>query len=122
MKKILIVEDEKDIAELLEAGLKRSGFEIITSPDGRDAIEKVKEGGPSLVILDIQLPYVSGLEVLQWIKINHPAILVIMATAKKEVDDIKNGYALKADYYVTKPYEVAEILKGIHVLFSLSGD
>ena len=122
MKKILIVEDEKDIAELLEAGLKRSGFEIITSVDGKDAMEKIKEHKPALVVLDVVLPYVSGWEVLRWIKTNYPATLVIMATAKKEVEDIKSGHALKADYYVTKPYEVNEILKGIHVLFSLSGE
>ncbi|MDD5194621.1 MAG: response regulator [Candidatus Omnitrophica bacterium] len=122
MKKILIVDDEKDIVELLQTGLKRSGFEIAVAFDGREALDKINEFKPDLVILDVAMPHKNGLEVLQWIKTNYPSMLTIMATAKKEVQDIKEGYALKADYYVTKPYALDEILKGIRVLLSLSSE
>jgi CheY-like chemotaxis protein len=116
MKRILIVEDEKEVLTLLRDNLTRHNFHIETAIDGKDAIEKVKTFIPDLVLLDIMLPELDGLEVLRWIKKNKPEILVILATAKKEVEDIKTGYSLEADYYITKPYSMEEIFKGINVL------
>lgn len=117
-KKILIVEDEKDTLSLLADSLKRFDFTIETSADGRDAIQKVQDFVPDLVVLDVVLPEVDGLEVLKWIKKNRPNVFVMLATGKKEIDDIKTGYSLEADYYVTKPYTIDEILKGINVALS----
>ncbi|MFH1876508.1 MAG: response regulator [Candidatus Omnitrophota bacterium] len=122
MKKILIVDDEKDIVELLEMGLRRHGFEVIVAYDGEEALMRIKEGKPDFVVLDIMLPKVSGLEVLRQVKTNTPEIFVVLATAKSEVEDIKDGYSFKADYYVTKPYAVDEIVKGIHLLSSLGAE
>ena len=122
MKKILIVDDEKDIVELLEIGLKRHGFTVRTASDGEDAIAQIKEQKPDFVVLDVVLPKMNGLEVLRGVKTNAPDVFVIMATAKSEVEDIKGGYSLKADYYITKPYAVDEIVKGIHVLSSLGSE
>jgi DNA-binding response OmpR family regulator len=116
MKRILIVEDEKEILVFLRENLIRSNFHIETAIDGKDAIEKVKTFIPDLVLLDIMLPGLNGLEVLKWIKKNKPEVFVILATAKKEVEDIKKGYSLEADYYITKPYDMEEIFKGINVL------
>jgi two-component system OmpR family response regulator len=73
---------------------------------------------PDLVVLDVMLPELDGLEVLKWIKENKPDIFVMLATGKKEIDDLKKGYSLEADYYVTKPYTIDEILKGINVILS----
>lgn len=116
MKRILIVEDEKDILAFLHQGLSRSDFNIETAMDGKNAIEKVKTFMPDLVLLDIILPELDGLEVLRWIKTNKPEVFVILATAKKEIEDMKRGYSLEADYYITKPYTMEEIFKGINVL------
>ncbi len=117
-KKILVVEDEKDTLVLLAEGLRRFNFKVETSVDGKDAIQKVKDFMPDLVVLDVMLPELDGLEVLKWIKENKPDIFVMLATGKKEIDDIKKGYSLEADYYVTKPYTIDEILKGINVILS----
>jgi two-component system OmpR family response regulator len=120
MKRILIVEDEKEILEFLKDSLMRLNFQIETAIDGREAIEKIKAFTPDLVILDIILPELDGLEVLKWIKKNNSDIFVILATAKKELEDIKKGYSLEADYYITKPYRFEDVLKGINVMLSLN--
>ncbi|MFA5008137.1 MAG: response regulator [Candidatus Omnitrophota bacterium] len=117
-KKILVVEDEKDTLFLLADNLRRFDFTVETSVDGKDAIQKVKDFMPDVVVLDIMLPELDGLEVLKWIKKNKPAVFVMLATGKKEIEDIKKGYSLEADYYVTKPYTIDEILKGINVILS----
>ncbi|MFA5270994.1 MAG: response regulator [Candidatus Omnitrophota bacterium] len=117
-KKILIVEDEKEVLMLLADSLKRLNFTVETSADGRDAIKKVSDFIPDLVLLDIMLPEIDGLEVLKWIKKNKPDTFVMLATAKKELEDMKTGYTLEADYYITKPYTIEEILKGINIMFS----
>ena len=117
-KKILVVEDEKDTLTLLAEGLRRFDFTVETSVDGKDAIRKVQDFMPDVVVLDIILPELDGLEVLKWIKKNKPDIFVMLATGKKEIEDIKKGYSLEADYYVTKPYTIDEILKGINVILS----
>jgi len=117
-KKILVVEDEKDTLVLLADGLRRFNFIVETSIDGKDAIQKVQDFVPDVVVLDVMLPELDGLEVLKWIKKNKPDIFVMLATGKKEIEDIKKGYCLEADYYVTKPYTIDEILKGINVILS----
>jgi len=116
--KILVVEDEKDTLALLAEGLRRSNFIVETSIDGNDAIKKVQDFMPDVVVLDVIIPELDGLEVLKWIKKNKPDIFVMLATGKKEIEDIKKGYCLEADYYVTKPYTIDEILKGINVILS----
>jgi len=117
-RKILVVEDEKETLAFLADGLRRLDFTVETSTDGKDAIQKVNDFMPDVVVLDIMLPELDGLEVLKWIKKNKPDIFVMLATGKKEIDDIKKGYSLEADYYVTKPYTIDEILKGINVILS----
>ncbi|MEI8349484.1 MAG: response regulator [Candidatus Omnitrophota bacterium] len=121
-KKILIVEDEQETSAFLKNKLNQLNFHTETSGDGGDAINKMKTFMPDLVLLDIMLPVIDGIEVLKWIKTNQPQVLVIMTTAKKEVSDLKTGYSLEADYYITKPYTFEEIIKGINVLMSLKGD
>jgi len=117
-RKILVVEDEQETLLFLADGLRRLDFTVETSIDGKDAIQKVQDFMPDVVVLDIMLPELDGLEVLKWIKKHKPDIFVMLATGKKEIDDIKKGYSLEADYYVTKPYTIDEILKGINVILS----
>ncbi len=119
MKRILIVEDDQRLLDFLSQSLRKRGFEILVAPDGLEAIDRLKEFKPDLVILDILLPKLDGLEVLKWIKGNNLDVLVILASAKDQLEDLRKGYSLRADYYITKPYNLEEVLKGINLLFSL---
>lgn len=103
---ICIVEDDRDIAELVAFNLKREGYSVKIIPSGEEAIGKISEDPPDLVVLDLMLPGVDGLEVCrrlrQDIKTRH--VPIIMLTAKSEDSDIVAGLELGADDYVTKPF------------------
>lgn len=104
--KVLIVEDERDIQELLAYNFKREGFTVLTSDDGNEAISMINIELPNLVILDLMLPGVDGLTVCRTIKGNQRTshIPVIMLTAKTEETDVVIGLELGADDYVPKPF------------------
>jgi two-component system, OmpR family, alkaline phosphatase synthesis response regulator PhoP len=106
MKKILIVEDEIDIVELVSYTLKKEGFSVASCLTGTEAIEKVKEIIPDLVVLDLMLPGMDGFEICRQMKFDTTTrnIPIIMLTAKSEESDIVTGLELGADDYVTKPF------------------
>ena len=110
--KILIVDDEPEALELLEFNLKRAGFDVITAADGAEAIRQARSGQPALVVLDLMLPEIDGLEVCKMLR-RDPAtatVPIIMLTAKAaEVDRIV-GLELGADDYVTKPFSPRELV------------
>jgi len=110
--KILVVDDEPEALELLEFNLKKAGFDVIAAPDGARAIRQARSGQPDLVVLDLMLPEIDGLEVCKMLR-RDPAtasIPIIMLTAKAaEVDRIV-GLALGADDYVTKPFSPRELV------------
>jgi two-component system alkaline phosphatase synthesis response regulator PhoP len=105
-KKIFIVEDEQDIAELIRFNLSLKGHQVETFPSGEDGLRAVKERRPDLLILDIMLPGLSGLEVCERIKAIDTLqdLPIIMVSAKGEENDIVRGLELGADDYVTKPF------------------
>ena len=105
-EKILIVDDEENILELLEYNLKRNGFRSSSVMSGEDAVIKAKEIMPDLIILDLMLPGMDGLEVCKTLKkdIKTSSIPVIMLTAKSEEADIVTGLEIGADDYVCKPF------------------
>ncbi|MEA3221877.1 MAG: response regulator, partial [Thermodesulfobacteriota bacterium] len=111
-KKILVVDDEKDIVELIKFNLIREGFEMITSYNGEDALKLVKGKSPDLIILDLMLPGMDGLEVCRILKRNSStfSIPIIMLTAKGEETDIVTGLELGADDYIPKPFSIKEII------------
>ncbi|MCD6571035.1 MAG: response regulator [Deltaproteobacteria bacterium] len=111
-KNVLVVDDEKDIVELVRFNLAREGFKVITSYNGEDAIRLVKGKSPDLIILDLMLPGMDGLEVCRILKRNSStfSIPIIMLTAKGEETDIVTGLELGADDYVTKPFSIKEII------------
>jgi two-component system phosphate regulon response regulator PhoB len=112
MDTILVVEDEKDIAELVEYHLKQSGFLVVVASDGTLALEKVKKNRPALVILDLMLPDMDGKEICRTLK-SDPytrGIPVLMLTAKAEEIDRIVGLELGADDYVTKPFSPRELV------------
>ena len=114
MATILIVEDEKKIARFLELELKHEGYEVLTAFDGRSGLETAIEADPDLLILDLMLPELSGIEVCR--RLRHSSDLpIIMLTAKDDVSDKVMGLDMGADDYVTKPFAIEELLARIRV-------
>ena len=118
MALILVVEDEKDLLDVLVYNLKASGYEVISSSDGAGVVEMVREHLPDLVLLDLMLPEASGLDLCRTLKADPKtkSIPVIMVTAKGEEIDRVVGFELGADDYVVKPYSTRELLLRIHVI------
>jgi two-component system phosphate regulon response regulator PhoB len=115
---ILIVEDEPSLVEVLTYNLKREGYDVASASDGRDAIRKAQLAIPDLVILDLMLPGMDGLEVCRTLRAN-PATSrarILMLTAKAEETDQVVGFAVGADDYVTKPFSVKVLLHRVKVL------
>jgi len=113
-EKILVVEDESKIARFLELELKHEGYQVELAFDGRDGLEKAIDGNVDLVILDLMLPMLSGIEVLRRIR-KTSDLPVIMLTAKDDVSDKVVGLDSGADDYVTKPFAIEELLARIRV-------
>lgn len=113
--KILIVEDEKKISRFLELELEHEGYETDLSFDGRDASEKIESNTYDLIILDVMLPKLNGMEVLRRMRKDGNHTPVIMLTAKDETMDKVMGLDLGADDYMTKPFEIEELLARIRV-------
>ncbi len=107
--RILIVEDEKEIAELLKDYLVEEHFEVIIASDGREAIHLYREYRPQLMILDIMLPKLDGMEVCRTIR-SESSIPIIMLSAKKSDVDKIIGLGIGADDYVVKPFSPGEII------------
>ena len=109
MKKILIVDDEKPISDIIKFNLTKEGYETVTAFDGREAIAKFDEENPDLIILDLMLPELDGLEVAKEVrKTSH--IPIIMLSAKDSEFDQVIGLEIGADDYVTKPFSNRELL------------
>ncbi len=114
MARILIVEDEKKIARFLELELVHEGYEVLTAFDGRSGLETALEQDPDLLILDLMLPELSGIEVCR--RLRHTSdVPIIMLTAKDDVSDKVMGLDMGADDYVTKPFAIEELLARIRV-------
>ncbi|MEL7648757.1 MAG: response regulator [Sedimentibacter sp.] len=109
MPKILVVDDERPIAEIIKYNLQKEGFEVQTVYDGEDALKMVHKMNPELVILDIMLPKKNGFEVLKEIRMEY-VMPVIMLTAKEEENDKITGLELGADDYITKPFSNKELV------------
>ena len=112
MPKILIVEDEKKIARFLELELTHEGYEVETANDGRTGLDKALADDPDLLILDLMLPELSGIEVCR--RLRHQSdVPIIMLTAKDETFDKVLGLELGADDYVAKPFDMKELVARI---------
>jgi len=114
MSRILIVEDERKIARFLELELQHEGYEVATAADGREGLEKALSWNPDLLILDLMLPQLSGIEVCR--RLRHESdVPIIMLTAKDDVSDKVMGLDMGADDYMTKPFAIEELLARIRV-------
>jgi len=116
MKKILVIEDEKRIAELLDKGLREFGFDITIAFDGDTGKRLILSNVYDLIITDIILPHYNGFELTQIIKEKYPDTPVIMLTALGATDDKLDGFDAGADDYMVKPFDLRELNARIHVL------
>ena len=123
-KHIIVIEDEKDILDVLEYNLKREGFRVSTSSDGKAGLNMVRQDKPDLVLLDIMLPEIDGLEICRILKNESStrAIPIIMVTAKEEESDVVLGLGLGADDYVTKPFSPKELIARIKAMLRRSNE
>ena len=116
---VLIVEDEKHIAELLQLYLEKEGFAVTIAADGEQGLSKFRAIGPDLVLLDLMLPKLDGWAVCRAIRAESTTP-VIMLTAKAELDDKVAGLKIGADDYITKPFEMKEVLARIEAVLRRS--
>ena len=114
-EKILVVDDNPDSITIIRSILEVHGFNVAVAESGREAIEKLKADRPNVVLLDVMMPEMSGLEVLERIKGNTDTakLPVILVTAKTQDEDVLVGYQYGADYYITKPCTSKQLLYGI---------
>ena len=117
MRKILIIEDDQDIIDLLELHLKDVSTSLITSTDGEDGLSKAVAEKPDLILLDISLPKMDGIEVCQKIRQLNMDMPIIMLTARSEEIDRVLGLEVGADDYVTKPFSIRELMARIKAIF-----
>lgn len=115
-KKILLVEDDKGISDFLICELNHEGFTTVLAETGRQALEKFESENPDLILLDVMLPEMNGLEVLRRIR-KLSKVPVILETARGETIDKINGLNEGADDYIAKPFETEELLARINALF-----
>lgn len=115
---ILIVDDEEDILELIKFNLKGEGYNILQAMTGEEAIKIAKQSGPDLIVLDLMLPGIDGLEVTRYLKNNDATtnIPIVMLTAKGEESDIVTGLELGANDYISKPFSPRELTARIRAI------
>lgn len=112
--KILVVDDEQGILDLFKKALSKEGCIVATALNGQDAIKMVKDEDPDLVILDIKMPGMDGLETLRYIKKMNKKIIILMLTAYGTLDSAKEALKLGAHDYITKPFKldyIKEVIK-----------
>jgi two-component system alkaline phosphatase synthesis response regulator PhoP len=114
-RKVLVVDDNIDSITILRSILETNGFAVRTAQSGRDALDLLAQEVPDVILLDVMMPEMSGLEVLERIKSNHATsrLPVILVTAKMQDEDVLTGYQFGADYYITKPCTAKQLLYGI---------
>jgi len=119
--KLLLVDDDRDIVETLQKRLRQEGYEVVAAFDGEEALVKVKEDNPDVILLDLILPKLNGFDVLKEIREKHkdkwrPVIIISAAT---DLEMVKKSYDLEADHYLTKPCTMENVLRGIRTMISL---
>ncbi len=121
-KKIIVIEDEKDIVDLVSYNLQKEGFEVAFSLDGEDALNKIKKGKYDLIVLDLMLPGIKGLELCKILKGTEETahIPIIMLTAKGEEIDKIVGLEMGADDYITKPFSPREMVARVKAVLRRS--
>ncbi|HUZ39643.1 MAG TPA: response regulator [Streptosporangiaceae bacterium] len=120
MTSVLVVDDDPDVCDLVRYKLEQSGFDVRRASDGDQALREVDAEVPDLVLLDIMMPGMSGLEVLERWRANGATekLPVIMLTAKAQENDVERGFELGADDYVIKPFSPRELARRVTAVLS----
>jgi two-component system alkaline phosphatase synthesis response regulator PhoP len=121
MAKILIVEDEPGMVAGLRDNFEYEGYQVLSAMDGVSGLERALSDSPDLVILDVMMPRMSGLDVCKQLKAKRPAIPIIMLTARGQEVDKVVGLELGADDYVTKPFSIRELLARVKAVLRRAG-
>ena len=109
-RRILIVDDEKNIVDILRFNLERENYEVLCAYDGKEGLRLGREGAPDLILLDVMLPYMDGFEVCRQLRDEGNSVPIIMITAREGETDKVLGLELGADDYITKPFSIRELL------------
>ncbi len=119
---IMVVDDHPDLVEIVRMILESKGFNVRCAYSGQQVFADLEEQKPDLILLDVMMPEMDGLEVLTRLKEDPSteSIPVILLTAKMQTEDILEGYKMGADYYITKPFKPTQLLEGINRI--LGGD
>ncbi|WP_436860103.1 response regulator [Mammaliicoccus lentus] len=115
-QKVLVVDDEQSIVTLLKYNLEQAGYQVIVAYDGVQALEKVNEEKPDLVVLDVMLPEMDGIEVCKTIRSDKNQVPILMLTAKDDEFDRVLGLELGADDYMTKPFSPREVVARVKAI------
>jgi len=120
---VLVVDDNDDNCRIIREILVTRGYAVRVARDGQSALREIEEERPDVVLLDIMMPEMDGMEVLDRIKGNpaHAGIPVILVTAKAQDEDLLAGYKYGADYYITKPFTAKQLLYGIGLVLGANG-
>lgn len=119
--RVLVVDDEPVLAELVSMALRYEGWDIATAADGASAIASARETAPDVVVLDVMLPDMSGLEVLRRLREQIPGLPLLLLTAKDAVEDRIAGLTAGGDDYVTKPFSIEEVVLRLRALLRRTG-
>ena len=120
--RVLIVEDERNLAETLRQMLKKNRFDSDVCPDGEKGLEYARDGAYDLIIMDVMLPKMNGFAVVEQLRSENNATPILMLTARSGVADYVHGLDLGADYYLTKPFEMEELLACVRALTRRRGE
>ncbi len=120
-KRLLVVDDDQDIRELLEFDLSQSGYLVDTAKDGSEGLQMAMTGHYDLVLLDVMMPKMNGFDVCKNIKEHNPSQAVLMLTAKGTINDKTQGFDSGADDYIVKPFDIQEVLLRVRALLRRNG-
>ena len=121
MKKILLIEDEKQFSGLIKMRLEASSYEVFTAEDGEKGLAKARDIKPDIVICDLLMPKKGGFEVLNALRHDlRSSVPFIMLTCVGDLEKVKKAYDNEADFYLTKPVDTEVLLRNIRILLSLS--
>jgi DNA-binding response OmpR family regulator len=120
--KVLMAEDESEVLSIMSKKIAAEGYTVITANDGEEAWEKIQKESPDVIVLDLIMPKRNGYEVLRSVR-EQPSTArwqpVIIVSAKRELEDLQEGFALEADHYITKPCQIEDILRSIKLMIRL---
>lgn len=120
--KVLMAEDESEVLSIMSRKVAAQGYTVITAKDGEEAWEKIQKESPDVIVLDLIMPKTNGFDVLRRVR-EQPTTArwqpVIIVSAKRELEDLQEGYALEADHYITKPCQIEDILRSIKLMVRL---